>query len=391
MKQLDDVPVKSAPLRGLTPAFLTSVVLAATAASMFSMPVNADEKDPNRADDGKPIVLKTQGSFAAGGTVLTNPGIFDPIALTPDGQTIHGDHAYVQYQIPVGARKYPIVMWHGGGQFTKTWETTPDGRDGFQNIFLRSGYAIYLLDQPHRGRAGRATLNGAVAAVPGPGPTGEQGIFIRFRVGIWPEYFPNAQFPRGEAALNQWWRQQTPDTAPASEAVVTTAVAAAFKGIGPAVLLTHSASGVYGWETAIQSRNVLAVYAYEPVTQVFPEGQVPDPEPSGPLGPVAGKAVPLSDFMMLTKIPIEIVWGDNFPIAGQPASPWPDIEIWQGRYVMAQKFVDLINANGGHAHMTHLPAIGVRGNSHFPMADLNNKEIAALLEAWLHQQGLDKE
>jgi hypothetical protein len=94
---------------------------------------------------------------------------------------------------------------------------------------------------------------------------------------------------------------------------------------------------------------------------------------------------------MLTKIPIEIVWGDNFPIAGEPASPWPDIEIWQGRYVMAQKFVDLINANGGHAHMTHLPAIGVRGNSHFPMADLNNKEIAALLEAWLHQQGLDKE
>jgi hypothetical protein len=77
--------------------------------------------------------------------------------------------------------------------------------------------------------------------------------------------------------------------------------------------------------------------------------------------------------------------------AGQPASPWPDIEIWQGRCVMAQKFVDLINANGGHAHMTHLPAIGVRGNSHFPMADLNNKEIAALLEAWLHQQGLDKE
>src|SRR6516165_7614211 len=42
----------------------------------------------------------------------------------------------------------------------------------------------------------------------------------------------------------------------------------------------------------------------------------------------------------------------NFPIAGKPASPWPDIEIWQGRYVMAQKFVDLINANGGHAHMT---------------------------------------
>jgi hypothetical protein len=105
MKQLDDARGKrTAPGNG--PAFLTSIVFAATAASIFSMPVNADEKDLNRAD-GKPIVLKTQGSFTAGGTVLTNPGIFDPIALTPDGQTIHGDHAYVQYQIPVGARKYP--------------------------------------------------------------------------------------------------------------------------------------------------------------------------------------------------------------------------------------------------------------------------------------------
>jgi hypothetical protein len=388
MKQLDDVRAKDAPLEVLSRACLLSAVLAAP---VFSMPANADDKHPNAASDGKPIVLKTQGSFTAGGTVVTNPGVFDPIALTPDGQTIHGDHAYVQYQIPVGARRYPIVMWHGGGQFTKTWETTPDGRDGFQNIFLRDGYATYLLDQPHRGRAGRATVNGTVAAVPGPGPTGEQGIFIRFRVGIWPDYFQNAQFPRGEAALNQWWRQQTPDTAPASDALVTTAVAAAFDDIGPAVLLTHSASGVYGWETAIRSPNVVAVYSYEPVTQVFPDGQVPDPVPSGPLGAVTGTAVPLSDFMKLTRIPIEIVWGDNFPIAGEPASPWPDIQIWQGRYVMAQKFVDLINANGGHAHMTHLPGIGIRGNSHFPMADLNNREIAGLLEAWLHKHGLDKE
>jgi hypothetical protein len=154
VKQLDDVCAKNAPLRGLSPAFLTSVVFAATAASIFSMPVNADEKDLNRADDDKPIVLKTQGSFTAGGTMLTNPGIFDPIALTPDGQTIHGDHAYVQYQIPVGARKYPIVMWHGGGQFTKTWETTPDGRDGFQNIFLRSGYAIRTRNRQRSGGGG---------------------------------------------------------------------------------------------------------------------------------------------------------------------------------------------------------------------------------------------
>ncbi len=167
-------------------------------------------------------------------------------------------------------------------------------------------------------------------------------------------------------------------------------MAALFNEIGPAVLLTHSASGVLGWVTGTKSANVKAIYAYEPVTQVFPEGQVPPPEPSGPLGPITGTAIPLADFLKLTKIPIEIVWGDNFPITGQAPSVQPDIEVWQGRYTMAQKFVDLINSYGGHAHLTHLPSIGVRGNTHFEMSDLNNEKIADLLSSWLHKNHLDK-
>jgi len=102
--------------------------------------------DEGRDADGAPILLNTQGSFLVGGSVVTNPGTFDPIALTPDGQTIHGDHAYAQFQIPEHARRYPLVMWHGGGQFSKTWETTPDGRDAYQNIFLRRGFATYIID-----------------------------------------------------------------------------------------------------------------------------------------------------------------------------------------------------------------------------------------------------
>jgi len=345
---------------------------------------------PGERDAQAPLVIARQGSFLIGGSVVTNPGTFDPIALTPDGQTIHGDHAYAQYQIPAAARRYPLVMWHGGGQFSKTWESTPDGRDGYQNIFLRRGFATYIIDQPHRGRAGRATANGTIDAVPGPGPTGEQGIFIRFRLGIWPSYFPGVQFPRNAAALDQWWRQQTPDTAPTSNDMATDPVAALFDKIGPAVLLTHSASGVLGWITATKSSNVRAVYAYEPVTQVFPEGQVPPPVDSGPLGPITGTPIPLADFQQLTKIPIEIIWGDNFPTADQAPSGYPDIEIWQGRIIMAQNFVDLINAMGGQARLVHLPDIGIFGNTHFAMSDLNNVQIANLLSDFLRRHNFDR-
>src|SRR5881628_1633652 len=183
----------------------------------------ADAATRGVADSGHPIVLRTQGSFMVGGTVIT----------APNGDTFHGDHAYVQYQIPPNARDLPLVLWHGGGQFSKTWESTPDGRDGYQTMFLRRGWAVYNLDQPRRGRAGRGTVGTTISPVPGPGATGEQGIFVRFRIGLWPNYFPGVQFSRDPAALDQWWRQQTPDTGPGSNALLADAVAALFAKIGP--------------------------------------------------------------------------------------------------------------------------------------------------------------
>jgi nitrous oxide reductase accessory protein NosL len=110
-------------------------------------------------DKPGPLIIQEQGSVAVGGTVITHPGTYDPMKQqAADGQTFHGDHAYVFYQIPANARKVPLVLWHGFGQFSKTWETTPDGREGFQNIFLRRGFGVYVIDQPRRGNAGRSTL-----------------------------------------------------------------------------------------------------------------------------------------------------------------------------------------------------------------------------------------
>jgi hypothetical protein len=107
---------------------------------------------------GKPVKLEKQGSFFAGGVIITGT----------NGDTFHGDEAYVEFQIPHHARDLPLVMWHGGGQFTKTWESTPDGRDGYQQIFTRRGFAVYIIDQPRRGDAGRTTVGTTIPnAVPG--------------------------------------------------------------------------------------------------------------------------------------------------------------------------------------------------------------------------------
>lgn len=91
-----------------------------------------------------PLLITKQGSFAAGGTISQAQEKFNPLAPDALNQTLHGDHASVFYQIPAEAKKTPLVFLHGAGQSSRTWESTPDGRDGFQNIFLRRGFPIYL-------------------------------------------------------------------------------------------------------------------------------------------------------------------------------------------------------------------------------------------------------
>ncbi len=328
-----------------------------------------------------PLIIREQGSFAVGGTVIRHPGTFDPCQPTPAGQTFHGDHAYVFYQIPVNARRFPLVLWHGAGQFSKTWETTPDGREGYQNIFLRRGFAVYVIDQPRRGNAGRSTVPLTIQPTPD-----EQRWFNLFRVGIWPNYFPGVQFSREPEALNQYFRQMTPDTGPFDIEVISDAVAALFKKIGPGILVTHSQGGGPGWRTAIKSRNVRAIVAYEPGSNfIFPNGEVPPPMPSSG-GPLEAVGVPLSEFTRLTKIPIVIFYGDNIP---EKPTTHSGQDFWRVRLAMARRWRDAVNRQGGDVTVVHLPEIGIRGNTHFPFSDLNNLEIADLMYQFLEKKGLN--
>ncbi|MEE4601865.1 MAG: alpha/beta fold hydrolase [Desulfobacteraceae bacterium] len=329
----------------------------------------------------EPMVIQQQGSFAVGGTVLTNKGTFDPVKMSPEGQTLHGDHLYTFYQVPANARKFPLVMWHGYGQSAKTWETTPDGREGFQNIFLRRGYGVYLIDQPRRGRAGRSTQ--PVTLTPTPD---EQRWFNIFRVGIWPEYFSGIQFAQDPESLEQYFRQMTPDTGPIDIEVNSDAVAALFAKIGPGILITHSHSGGMGWQTVLKSPNISAVVSYEPGSGfIFFEDEVPEAMPSS-AGTLNASGVPMADFIKLTKIPIVIYYGDNIP---EQPSENPGQDNWRVRLAMAKLWADAVNRHGGDATVVHLPEIGIHGNTHFPFSDLNNLEIADLMSGWLSMKGLD--
>jgi hypothetical protein len=365
-------------------------ILAATAALALlagSAPALAQEAESGRPPR-RPLIIQEQGSFMPGGTVLERPGTFDPENPVPDsGQTFHGDHAYVFYQIPVNARTLPLVMWHGGGQFGKTWESTPDGREGFQNIFLRRGWSVYVLDQPRRGRAGRSTDSITIVPV-----ASEQDLFNVFRLGVWPDFFPGVQFPRDSNSLAQYFRQQTPNTGPSGEAergLITDAVSALFDRTGPAVLITHSASGILGWLTAMKNDNVRAIITYEPTAFVFPEGEVPESPPLFDGTPLPGGTVPISaaDFEKFTRIPIQVIFGDNIPTSPSPIGG-PDR--WRARLILAQQFVDAVNDHGGDASLLHLPDVGLHGNTHFPFSDLNNRQVARLLVDYLHEKGLDR-
>jgi hypothetical protein len=302
----------------------------------------------------------------------------------------------VQYQIPPETRDLPLVMWPEDGN-SQLWDTTPDGRDGFRNIFVRRGFSTYVFDEPWRvpvvaGTPATATApRGAGSGLAEVLTEANRRVFERFRIGVWPNYFPDVQFSSNAAALEQWWRQQASLTAAPvvrelqDSAAVTYAAAALLEKIGPAVLLTHGAGSHFGWLTRMKTGEVKALVSYEATSFVFPEGAMPRLPASSDA--VTATAVPPVEFAKLTTIPIQLVYGDNIP---DSPSKIAGLDVFRARLTMAREMVDTINARGGRAELLHLPGIGVKGNTHIPMSDLNNVEIADLLSKWLSEKGLDR-
>lgn len=341
----------------------------------------------------KSIALAQQGSFFVGGRIVQGKGVYDPAkdtGNTNEGNTFWADQMYVQYQIPADPRKYPLVLVHGGGGTGRVWETTPDGREGYQTLFLRRGFAVYIVDFPRRGRAGFPSYNGPFGEIDGtavvPNKTNRAGVqyaWSRWRLGPkYPEVFPVQQFPM--KGLDQFMQHLVPTVSDDPE-IISRALIALLDKIGPAIVVTHSQSGLFGWLVGARSPNVKGIVAYEPGF-VFPQGEMPPPIPLYKGTQVAGTPVTPAEFASLAKIPIQVVYGDNIP-----KSPIPDL-VADGRraqQVTSRLFVQALNSKGGNASVLLLPDAGLYGNSHFMFSDLNNVEVAEQMSIFLRAKGLD--
>ena len=204
----------------------------------------------------------------------------------------------------------------------------------------------------------------------------DQTWFTQFRIGQYPNFYEGVQFPKDRQSLDNFFRMMTPNTGNIDEVAVVDAMSAVFDRSGDGILFTHSAGGAPGWKTAIKNDHVKAIIAIEPGGFCFPEGETPE-------GNRGGKGIPLDEFLKLTKIPIVVYFGDYIPenkTAAYSQNFWRDV------LATARQWAKVVNAHGGDVTIVHLPEIGIKGNTHFIMSDLNNQEIVDHISEWLNKK-----
>ena len=327
--------------------------------------------------DNKVLMIADQGIFSAGGTTITSEGEFTPEDQweeTGAGQTAHVDHANVLYQIPTKETGLPMVFLHGYGQSRIGWMTTPDGREGWSDMFLRVGHSVWLIDEPHRGEAGATSVSGDIST-----KTLDQRWYTQFRIGRWENgksvTNEGSQFPNDPKSVDQFFRQMTPDTGMTSDMgadfdndLVAQAVAATIDEVyertgKDSILMTHSQGGGPGWTAAKYTDHIAAIIAIEP-------GGAPAPDSE--------------DFNSVLKknIPVTMYFGDYID-NGDPTIQ--ATAAWRGMRQACYDFETVYNEQGGNCTVVNLPKEGITGNDHFMFQDLNNDVIADHIEAWIEE------
>ena len=299
-----------------------------------------------------------------------------------DGKTYQHGPMFAEWEAPEEVtRPYPVILVHGGGLQGTEWLDTPDGRPGWAQRLVEAGYATIIVDRPGHGRS---PLHIDIIGPMGPPFSYEGGQQIYCppdpagKHTQWPIPPANAemmdQFIAGYGPL--------PADLTASEDMDADRLARLLDRIGPAILLTHSASGPSGWLAADRRPGLVhAIVSVEPMGPPFAD--IPN---IGPLrwGLTAApltfdpphtdpEAVRMADpaslrLPNLAGLPIAVVTGDTSAFA--PASP---------------PIVAALKAGGAAAELLHLPDHGVTGNGHGLIYEKNSDAALAPVLAWLER------
>lgn len=344
-------------LAGITAACVLGIALGADAQALKDVQTPAT-----------PLVLKSQGSFFVGGEKVNETDV-ELGNLGPGGH-ITINQMYVRFMVPQdGADNVPVIMVHGATLTGKSWETTPDGRIGWDEYFVRKRHPVYVPDQVGRGRSGfnQAVFNNVragkaqAADQPAMFRFGDEVVWPNFRFGLKPgEPFADSQFP--VSAVDELAKQGIPDVSrllptPNPTFRALSDLAADLKG---AVVMGHSQSGPFPLEVALLNPAATkALVLVEPgrCSDTYSDDQI----------------------KTLARVPILLVFGDHRDVAtGISTRP-----SWQLAFEGCQSLLTKVKAAGGDTQILSPAETGIRGNSHMIMQDKNNQQIADRILQWI--------
>jgi len=349
------------------------------------------------AAEGGTLEISSQGYIFAGGKYVDGK----------DGKYMVGQ-SYVEYQIPKNrTHPYPIVMIHGGGQSGSNFTGTPDGREGWAQYFLKQGYVVYVVDQPGRGRAALSSAYGETQQRPTSWI--QQQFTAPERSNLWPQAKLHTQWPgsgiAGDPAFDQFYAEQLPAimSFPKQQELNRDAGVALLDKIGPAILLTHSQSGAFGWPIADDRPNLVkAIVAVEPsgppvhdaVFKGAPNYFEDGPQ-SKPWGLAAVKLTYDGNPAQLAFVPQDKADNADLVKCWRQKEPARKLTNLQRIPVVIISSEASYHASYDHCTAQYLAQAGVKntfirladrgikGNGHMMMLEKNNLAIAAVIADWL--------
>jgi len=300
--------------------------------------------------------------------------------VSRDGQTYQRGPLFAEWEAPEHVTQpYPIVLVHGGGYQGTEWLDTPDGRPGWAQRLVEAGYGVVIVDRPGQGRS---PFHVETAGPMGPPFSYENGRAIYFpsdpsgRHTQWPFA------PDDETAMDEFIAGYGPLPADLafSQDMEADRLARLLDRIGPAVLLTHSASGPVGWLVADRRPNLVkAIVAVEPMGP--PYATIPN------IGSLTWglTAVPLNwEPPVASPEALRLAAPGTHRLPALAGLPILAVTAEASAFATASApAISQLAAAGAAAQVLHLPDHGVFGNGHGLIYERNSDEALAPVLAWL--------